>query len=284
MSECSGCSKSGSACSGCASKPKVNEQDIAIADFLAQVKHKLVVMSGKGGVGKSTVSVDLALILAERGYKVGLMDVDLHGPSIATMLGFDKARVQVLGDQLLPFYYNDNLEFLSAQGFLANSDDALIWRGPMKIGAIRQFMSDTRWDPLDYLIIDCPPGTGDEPLTVIQTITDAQAVIVTTPQKVALADVRKSLSFCELAHIPVRGIIENMSGFICPHCHQKVDIFKSGGGKDLAAEKGLPFLGQIPIDPMVVAAEDNGSPLDNISPESRTALDEIVDNILAADK
>ena len=171
------------------------------------------------------------------------MDVDLHGPSVAGMLGFMDKHVQVEGEKLIPFRYSDHLEFLSAQGFLAQQDDALIWRGPLKVGAIRQFMSDTKWDPLDYLIIDCPPGTGDEPLTVVQTIKDAEAIIVTTPQKVALADVRKSLSFCQLGHIPVRGIIENMSGFVCPHCGQEVDIFKAGGGKALAEEKGLPFLG-----------------------------------------
>jgi len=271
-------------CSGCSEKPQLNEQDIAIADFLHQVKHKIVVMSGKGGVGKSTVAVDLALILSQRGYKVGLMDVDLHGPSVAGMLGFTGKHVQVVGEQLVPFKYNDNLEFLSAQGFLANVDDALIWRGPLKIGAIRQFMSDTCWGPLDYLIIDCPPGTGDEPLTVVQTIPDSEAIIVTTPQKVALADVRKSLSFCELGKIPVRGIIENMSGFICPHCGQEVDIFKAGGGKALAEEKHLPFLGKIPIDPMVVAAEDNGNPLESISEGCRKALEGIVDKVVEKDK
>lgn len=271
-------------CSSCGEKPQLNEQDIAIADFLHQVKHKIVVMSGKGGVGKSTVSVDLALLLSQRGYKVGLMDVDLHGPSVAGMLGFTGKHVQVVGEQLVPFKYNDNLEFLSAQGFLANDDDALIWRGPLKIGAIRQFMSDTCWGALDYLIIDCPPGTGDEPLTVVQTIPDAEAIIVTTPQKVALADVRKSLSFCELGNIPVRGIIENMSGFICPHCGQEVDIFKAGGGKALAEEKNLPFLGKIPIDPMVVAAEDNGNPLESISEGCRKALEGIVDKVVEKDK
>ncbi len=271
-------------CDGCSEKPQMNEQDIAIADFLHQVKHKIVVMSGKGGVGKSTVSVDLALLLSERGYKVGLMDVDLHGPSVAGMLGFTGQHVQVAGEQLVPFKYNDNLEFLSAQGFLANDDDALIWRGPLKIGAIRQFMSDTCWSALDYLIIDCPPGTGDEPLTVVQTIPDAEAIIVTTPQKVALADVRKSLNFCKLGNIPVRGIIENMSGFICPHCGQEVDIFKAGGGQALAEEKHLPFLGKIPIDPMVVAAEDNGNPLESISEGCRKALEGIVDKVVEKDK
>ncbi len=267
-----------------APKQQPNPQDIAIADFLSHVKHKLVVMSGKGGVGKSTVAVDLALLLSTRGYKVGLMDVDLHGPSVAGMLGYMDKRVQVEGEKLIPFHYNDNLEFISAQGFLAQEDDALIWRGPLKIGAIRQFMSDTNWDPLDYLVIDCPPGTGDEPLTVIQTIPDAQAIIVTTPQKVALDDVRKSLKFCQLGNIKVRGIIENMSGFVCPHCGQEVDIFKSGGGKALAEEKSLPFLGKIPIDPQVVSAEDDGSPLEHLSEASQKALDTIVDAILAADK
>lgn len=181
MSECDHCDHSH--CSGCASNPKQNPQDVAIADFLGHVKHKIVVMSGKGGVGKSTVSVDLALLLSQRGYHVGLMDVDLHGPSVAGMLGFMDRHIQVENEKLVPFKYSDNLEFLSAQGFLAEQDDALIWRGPLKVGAIRQFMSDTQWDPLDYLIIDCPPGTGDEPLTVVQTIKDAEAIVVTTPRK-----------------------------------------------------------------------------------------------------
>ena len=282
MSECDHCDHSH--CSGCESNPKQNPQDAAIADFLQHVKHKIVVMSGKGGVGKSTVSVDLALLLSERGYQVGLMDVDLHGPSVAGMLGYMDKHVQVEGEKLVPFRYSDHLEFLSAQGFLAQQDDALIWRGPLKVGAIRQFMSDTKWDPLDYLIIDCPPGTGDEPLTVVQTIKDAEAIIMTTPQKVALADVRKSLSFCQLGHIPVLGIIENMSGFVCPHCGQEVDIFKAGGGKALAEEKGLPFLGRIPIDPQVVAAEDAGNPLENISEASRKALNSIVDKVVEQDQ
>jgi ATP-binding protein involved in chromosome partitioning len=277
MTDCEHCSRNN--CDGCSQKPKENPQDAAIADFLAQVKHKFIVMSGKGGVGKSTVAVDLALLLSQKGYKVGLLDVDLHGPSIAGMLGFEKAHLQAAGDRLLPFQYNDNLCFMSAQGLLANEDDPLIWRGPVKIGAIRQFMSDTQWPALDFLIIDCPPGTGDEPLTIVQTIRDAEAIIVTTPQKVSLADVKKSINFCEMAHIPIRGIIENMSGFICPHCGQRVDIFKSGGGEKLAQEKGLPFLGKIPIDPMIVSAEDNGEPLSNLSEGCKQALDAIVDKL-----
>lgn len=279
MSDCDRCSQS--SCAGCpsASEKKVNPQDVAIHQFLGQVKHKFIVMSGKGGVGKSTVSVDLALLLAEKGFKVGLLDVDLHGPSVAGMLGFSNAHLMARKDRLLPFEVNKNLCFISAQGLLQSEDDPLIWRGPVKIGAIRQFLSDTDWPALDYLIIDCPPGTGDEPLTVVQTIPDAEAIIVTTPQKVSLADVRKSVNFCDMAHIKIRGIIENMSGFICPHCGEKVDIFKSGGGRQLADEKQLPFLGQIPIDPMVVAAEDDGKPLQNLSEGCRKALDDIVNKL-----
>ena len=195
MSDCDRCSQS--SCAGCpsASEKKVNPQDVAIHQFLGQVKHKFIVMSGKGGVGKSTVSVDLALLLAEKGFKVGLLDVDLHGPSVAGMLGFSNAHLMAKKDRLLPFEVNKNLCFISAQGLLQSEDDPLIWRGPVKIGAIRQFLSDTDWPALDYLIIDCPPGTGDEPLTVVQTIPDAEAIIVTTPQKVSLADVRKSVNF-----------------------------------------------------------------------------------------
>jgi ATP-binding protein involved in chromosome partitioning len=278
MSDCENCSAS--SCDGCSKKNTRDPQDIAISNFLSQVKHKLIVMSGKGGVGKSTVAVDLALILSERGYRVGIMDVDLHGPSVAGMLGYEDAHLRAEGDKLLPFKYSDNLYFLSAQGLLANEDDPLVWRGPLKIGAIRQFMSDTEWPALDYLIVDCPPGTGDEPLTVIQTIRDAKAIIVTTPQRVSLADVRKSVNFCRMGNVPICGVVENMSGFICPHCGKEVDIFKVGGGEALAKEKNLPFLGRIPIDPMVVAAEDDGKPLDNLSKGCRAALDTIVDNVI----
>ena len=285
MSECDNCNHED--CASCSSNPqgkKVDPQEKAITDFLNQVKHKLVVMSGKGGVGKSTLSVDLALMLSKKGYKVGLLDVDLHGPSVAGMLGIADEHLTAAGEKLLPFQYNENLEVITVQGLLPHKDDALIWRGPVKIGVIRQFLADTQWSPLDYLIIDCPPGTGDEPLTVVQTIKDAKAIVVTTPQEIALADVRKSINFCELAKMPILGIVENMSGFVCPHCGEVINIFKTGGGEKLAKEKGLPFLGKLPIDPAIVDADDAGDPVDKLGPTTKAALESLVDNVIKESK
>lgn len=258
----------------------LNEQDYKINAFLGNVKHKLMVMSGKGGVGKSTVAANLAIALSEKGYSVGLLDVDLHGPSIAGILGLTGIPLNADGDQLLPYQYNENLQVMSVQGLLADPDDALIWRGPLKIGVIRQFLADTKWVDLDYLIIDCPPGTGDEPLTIIQTIKDAQAVIVTTPQEVSLADVRKSINFCQQAQLAILGIVENMSGFVCPDCGTVHNIFKSGGGAKLAAERNINFLGKLPIDPQVVDSEDAGNPTAAISLQTKEALQTMVNNII----
>lgn len=258
----------------------LNEQDYKINAFLGNVKHKLMVMSGKGGVGKSTVAANLAIALSEKGYSVGLLDVDLHGPSIAGILGLTGIPLNADGDQLLPYQYNENLQVMSVQGLLADPDDALIWRGPLKIGVIRQFLADTKWADLDYLIIDCPPGTGDEPLTIIQTIKDAQAVIVTTPQEVSLADVRKSINFCQQAQLAILGIVENMSGFVCPDCGTVHNIFKSGGGAKLAAERNINFLGKLPIDPQVVDSEDAGNPTAAISLQTKEALQTMVNNII----
>ena len=258
----------------------LNEQDKRIDAFLGKVKHKLMVMSGTGGVGKSTVAVNLAIALSEKGYNVGLLDVDLHGPSIAGILGLTGIPLNADGDRLLPYQYNEHLEVMTVQGLLADPDEALIWRGPLKIGVIRQFLADTNWSELDYLIVDCPPGTGDEPLTVIQTIEDAQAVIVTTPQEVSLSDVRKSISFCQQTQLEILGIVENMSGFVCPDCGAVHNIFKSGGGAKLAAERGISFLGKLPIDPQVVDSEDIGNPTAAMSPKTKEALETIVNNII----
>ena len=262
----------------------MNEQDNKINNFLSRVKHKLMVMSGKGGVGKSTVAANLAIALSEKGYSVGLLDVDLHGPSIAGILGLTGIPLNADCDQLLPYQYNENLQVMTVQGLLADPDEALIWRGPLKIGVIRQFLADTKWSDLDYLIVDCPPGTGDEPLTIIQTIKDAQAVIVTTPQEVSLADVRKSISFCQQAQLDILGIVENMSGFVCPDCGTVHNIFKSGGGAKLAAERGINFLGKLPIDPQVVDSEDSGDPTAEMSNITKEALHVIVNNILEKTK
>lgn len=249
------------------------QKELAISRSLGKIKNKILVMSGKGGVGKSTVSVNLALGLAQKGYQVGLMDVDLHGPDVVRMLNLTGTlEPPDSPDSLVPpLKYNDNLKVVSLEYMMRDRDEAIIWRGPLKIQAIRQFVSDMDWGELDYLIIDAPPGTGDEPLSVAQTIPHVKAIVVTTPQKVALADVRKSINFCKTLKVEIAGVIENMSGFVCPHCKETVDIFSSGGGEALARELDLPFLGKIPMDPKVVMAGDEGAPYlttDNESPAS----------------
>jgi len=237
-------------------------QNNEISAALGRIKNKILVMSGKGGVGKSTISVNLALGLAGRGYRVGLKDVDLHGPDIVRMLSLSGRMDGPLTKEgkMPPMRYSDKLKVMSLESMMENRDEAVIWRGPLKNQAIRQFIADVAWGELDYLIIDAPPGTGDEPMTVAKTIKDAQALVVTTPQNIALADVRKSLNFCRHVKMRVLGLVENMSGFVCPHCEKTVDIFKTGGGADLAAEFSLPFLGRIPLDPRVVIGGDDGKP------------------------
>ncbi|PIE64326.1 MAG: ATPase [Desulfobacterales bacterium] len=238
------------------------QQDNAITRSLGKIKSKILVMSGKGGVGKSTVSVNLALSLANKGYQVGLMDVDIHGPDVVRMLDL-KGTVEPpeTPDALVePLRYNDNLKVVSLEYMMRDRDEAIIWRGPLKIQAIRQFVADFDWGELDYLIVDAPPGTGDEPLSVAQTIPNTKAIVVTTPQKVALADVRKSINFCKSVNMEIVGVVENMSGFVCPHCQEAVDIFKSGGGEQVAREFELAFLGKVPMDPKVVVAGDDGKP------------------------
>jgi Mrp family chromosome partitioning ATPase len=238
------------------------QKELAITRSLGKIKNKILVMSGKGGVGKSTVSVNLALGLAKRGYQVGLMDVDIHGPDVVRMLNMTGTLEPPASPDALvpPLKYNDNLKVVSLEYMMRDRDEAIIWRGPLKIQAIRQFVSDMDWGELDYLIIDAPPGTGDEPLSVAQTIPHVKAIVVTTPQKVALADVRKSINFCKTVKVEIAGLIENMSGLVCPHCKETVNIFKAGGGEALARELELPFLGKIPMDPMVVLAGDDGTP------------------------
>ncbi len=267
MADSCGSSCSSAKTSGCGTTKEAQDaalaqQENAITRSLGKIKNKILVMSGKGGVGKSTVSVNLALGLAQKGYKVGLMDVDLHGPDVIRMLNL-KGNLEpsaTAGGLVPPLCYNDNLKVVSLEYMLKDRDQAIIWRGPLKIQAIRQFVADMDWGELDYLIIDAPPGTGDEPLSVAQTIPNVKAVVVTTPQKVALADVRKSINFCKTVKVEIVGVIENMSGFVCPHCNETVDIFKAGGGEEVAREFELPFLGRIPMDPRIVVAGDDGTP------------------------
>ncbi|MEG6584867.1 iron-sulfur cluster carrier protein MrpORP [Dendrosporobacter sp. 1207_IL3150] len=255
-------------------------QSQIINQFLKQVNHKLVVMSGKGGVGKSTVATNLAIFLSNQGYRVGLLDVDVHGPSISGLLGLTNLKLNTSGSRIHPYLYNENLEVVSIQGLLNQPDDPLIWRGPLKIGIIRQFLSDVDWGPLDFLIIDSPPGTGDEPLTVAQTIIDCKAIIVTTPQEIALADVRKSIHFCEKVNMPILGIVENMSGFICPTCGNTHDIFKAGGGEKTASDYKIPFLGRLPIDPSIVTAGDEDRSIDTLNHNIKIEMQSIIDKLI----
>lgn len=235
-------------------------QDHEIKERLAHIKNKILVMSGKGGVGKSSIAAYLAVSLSNKGYKVGLMDVDLHGPSIPRLLGL-KGGLQPSAREgkAVPVQFLPNLEVISIESLMGeNKDLATIWRGPIKIGVIRQFISDIDWSDLDYLVIDSPPGTGDEPLTVAQTIPDAKAVVVTTPQEISLADVRKSINFCRLVKMEILGLVENMSGLDCPHCGKRIDLFKSRGGQITAEKENLTLLGSLPIEPEVVQRGDLG--------------------------
>ena len=234
------------------------DQEAAVKGSLSRIKNKYLVMSGKGGVGKTSVSVNLAMALAKKGFKVGIMDVDIHGPDVPRMLGLEGMMGITAEQKLTPMTYSDNLSAVSIESLSRSRDDAIIWRGPIKHSVIRQFIGDVEWGDLDYLIIDSPPGTGDEPLSVAQVIPDAKAIIVTTPQEVALADVRKSISFCRTVKMTIFGVIENMSGFACPHCGKTVNLFGEGGGRRTADTLGLPFLGKIPFDPKVVVAGDAG--------------------------
>lgn len=238
---------------------------------MCRIKRKILVMSGKGGVGKSTVAVNLAVALSMAGRRVGLLDVDIHGPSIPKMLHLENARPASSNGSMLPVPVGA-LSVMSIGFLLSNPDQPVIWRGPLKMGVIKQFLKDVVWGELDYLIVDCPPGTGDEPLSVVQLIENADgAVIVTTPQEVALVDVRKSIGFCRQLKLPVLGIIENMSGFVCPKCGEVVDLFKSGGGERLATEVGVPFLGWVPIETSVVSSTDEGKPCVYHHPDTPSA-------------
>jgi ATP-binding protein involved in chromosome partitioning len=247
--------------SGCGSGTSASPEDplkAAVAVSLTKIKNKIIVMSGKGGVGKTSVSVNLSLALAKMRFQVGIMDVDLHGPDVPRMLGL-KGMLELNDERKLdPMRYSDNLRVVSVESLMAGRDDAVIWRGPLKYSAIQQFIGEVSWGELDFLIVDCPPGTGDEPLTIAQTIPDAKAIIVTTPQEVSLADVRKSINFCKAVKMEIFGLIENMSGFSCPHCNGLIDMFGSGGGERTARAMEIPFLGRLPFDNNMVECGDSG--------------------------
>ncbi len=261
----------------------MKEEDAALKASMEKVKHKIMVMSGKGGVGKTTVAANLAFALGMRGLDVGLMDADIHGPDIPKILGIEDKRPEASEGKISPILVTPRLKAMSIGFLLPDRDSAIIWRGPMKMNAIRQFLSDVDWGELDYMIVDLPPGTGDEPLSVAQLIKNVDgAIIVTTPQDLALLDSRKAVNFSGVLKVPVIGIIENMSGFKCPYCGKEINIFKYGGGERSARELGVPFLGRVPLDPKMVEAADNGTPF-VLQKESkvREAFEQIVENVRA---
>jgi len=277
----------------------------ALAERLCRIRHKLLVLSGKGGVGKSTVAANLAVSFATQGFRTGLLDIDLHGPSIPKLLQLEgrtldlhqsamepvtvelpslSGRGKGEGQAPVPIPESHPHPTLSLEGrgvlkvisigfLLRNADDAVIWRGPLKMGVIKQFLRDVEWGELDYLVVDSPPGTGDEPLSICQLMPEADgAVVVTTPQDVSVTDVRKCITFCRQVKMPVLGVVENMSGFACPHCGKTTDLFKSGGGERMATEMAVPFLGRIPIDPAVVESGDAGRPVVSHYADSPSAV------------
>ncbi|MEN2994230.1 MAG: Mrp/NBP35 family ATP-binding protein [Thermodesulfovibrio sp.] len=259
------------------------KREITLKANVALIKKKIIVLSGKGGVGKTTVSTNLATELAKRGYRVGLLDIDIHGPNIPNMLGLQGFCPLVTDLGIYPLKVFDNLYVISVGFFLEEKDTPIAWRGPLKHRLIEQFLSDVQWGQLDYLVVDSPPGTGDEIISIIELINKVDgAVIVATPQDVALADVRRTIKFCKEYSIPILGIVENMSGFICPHCGNNVEIFKTGGAEKLAEEYKIPFLGKIPIDPQIVQTGDEGKPIIVYFPENKSAqiFSEIVKKII----
>jgi len=242
-------------------KTEEQERDKRVAQNLGKIRYKIMVMSGKGGVGKSTVAVNLAAVLAGEGQRVGILDADLHGPNVPKMWGIDWKPLQSGGEGIRPMEVLPNVKLISMAFLLPNPDSPVVWRGPIKHTAIKQFLGDVEWGDLDFLIVDLPPGTGDEPLSVAHLIGDVDgAIIVTTPQEVALLDARKSVNFSRMLKVPVIGIVENMSGLKCPECGHLIPLFKIGGGEKAAKDLKVPFLGRIPIDPEVVQKSDSGTP------------------------
>ncbi len=266
---------------GCSERDEV-KRELSLKTTVSAIKKKILVLSGKGGVGKSTVSTNLAVGLSKKGFQVGLLDIDIHGPNIPNMLGLYGFAPTITDMGIFPLKLFDNLNVISIGFFLEEKDSPVVWRGPLKHRMIEQFLSDVRWGALDYLVVDSPPGTGDEIISIVQLLDQIDGtVIVATPQDVALADVRRSIKFCKDASIPILGIVENMSGFVCPHCGNTVEIFKTGGAEKVAEEYNIPFLGKIPIDPQIVNAGDEGKPMMIYFAESKSAkaFGEIIDKI-----
>jgi len=258
--------------SSCSQQEKEAHAQERLKSRLSFIKHRIMVMSGKGGVGKSTVSTNLAVALSQDGFNVGLLDADIHGPNIPKMLGIESRHVEGSDQGMIPVEVFPNLKVISMAFFIGERDNPVVWRGPLKHSAISQFLGEVAWGPLDFLVVDLPPGTGDEALSVAHLIKDVDgAIIVTTPQDVALLDSRKAVTFSRMLSIPLIGIVENMSNLTCPHCHKEIPLFKIGGGEKAARDMRVPFLGRIPIDPEIVTDCDRGMPFVMSHPSSNAA-------------
>ena len=265
-------------------KVHIDHRTSLIKENMARIKHKILVMSNKGGVGKSTIAVNFAALSAAAGKRTGLLDIDIHGPSVARMTGREGRPHTVTGQTIDPLEVMPNLKMISMGSIIGEGGSPVIWRGPLKLAVLRQFLSDVNWGDLDALIIDAPPGTGDEPLTICQLIPEmAGAVVVTTGQAVALLDSRKAVNFLKQVGIPVLGILENMAAFNCPHCSKEIDLFKTGGGRRAAEEMGVPFLGSVPFDPAMVDAGDGGKvyALENAAAPASAAIKAAFDTMLS---
>lgn len=261
--------------------PSIDEQ---VKEKLVNVKNIILVLSGKGGVGKSTVASQLSLGLSKNeNLQIGLLDLDICGPSIPRMMGIETEEIRDSPQGMLPVYKEQNLAIMSIGYMLKDKKQAVIWRGPRKNGLIKEFLCKTNWDKLDYLIIDTPPGTSDEHLTIAQYLKSSNikgAIIVTTPQEIALLDVRKEINFCEKTNIKVLGVVENMSGFVCPHCNKKSDIFEAntGGGEGLCKEFNLKLVGRLPLEPNILQSTEKGTYFPDNFPKSETAKE--IENIV----
>ena len=275
---CETCNQS----SSCSQQEKEAHTQERLKSKLSHINHRIMVMSGKGGVGKSTVATNLAVSLSLDGLDIGLLDADIHGPNIPKMLGIELRHVEGTDHGMLPVEVFPNLKVISMAFFIGDRDNPVVWRGPIKHNAISQFLGEVEWGNLDCLVVDLPPGTGDEPLSVAHLIKNVDgSIVVTTPQDVALLDSRKAVTFSRILNIPVIGIVENMSGLICPHCQKEISLFKKGGGEKAAQELKVPFLGRIPIDPEIVTDCDRGMPFVMSHPDSEAtkAFQEIAHRI-----
>ncbi|MBA2841230.1 Mrp family chromosome partitioning ATPase [Methanococcus maripaludis] len=280
--ECSGnCDSCGSSSNCSDTKKMMEQQNAQIKDNMSKIKYKIAVISGKGGVGKSTVTVNLAATLNMMGYKVGVLDGDIHGPNIPQMLGVD--QIQPMADEsgIYPVSTPQGIKTMSIGYFLPDKNTPIIWRGPKASGAIRQFLSDVNWGELDFLLIDTPPGSGDIQLTTLQSIPDIDGIlIVTTPEEVSVLDARKSVSTANTLEIPIIGLIENMGGFVCPECDKVIDVFGKGGGEKAAKELNVFFLGRIPLDIKARVASDRGVPMVTMDCKASEEFKKVVDTVL----